>query len=148
VEHWDVLQEIPTPESQAHGNGFFQPVLYKRIGGYDAICGFVDLAFPRVAAHPQLEKYFIGHSMESKYRQRQLIVDKLSSTLQGPTVYLGRKLETVHKGLNITAAEWNTFMEILTKAMEERGITGEVKSDFVAIFDNVFRAVTVESEIK
>lgn len=146
VEHWDVLQDIP--EKSAHDNGFFEASLYKRIGGYDAICAFVDLAFPRVAAHPSLGKYFVGHAMESKYRQRQLIIDKLSSTLQGPTIYLGRSLESVHKGLNITAEEWDTFMEILTTAMDERNIKGKEKQDFIAIFNNVFRALTVESELK
>jgi predicted SnoaL-like aldol condensation-catalyzing enzyme/truncated hemoglobin YjbI len=145
VEHWDVLQEIP--EKMPHENGFFKPSLYKRIGGYDAITSFVDLAFPRVAVHPQLQKYFIGHANDSKYRQRQLIIDKLASTLQGPTIYLGRPLDSVHKGLNITAEEWDVFMEILTQAMDERGITGDVKQDFVEIFQNVFRSVTVEAEI-
>jgi predicted SnoaL-like aldol condensation-catalyzing enzyme/truncated hemoglobin YjbI len=145
IEHWDVLQEIP--EKMAHENGFFKPSLYKRIGGYDAIAGFVDLAFPRVAVHPQLQKYFIGHANDSKYRQRQLIVDKLASTLQGPTIYLGRPLDSVHKGLNITAEEWDVFIQILTEAMDERGITGDVKQDFVEIFQNVFRSVTVEAEM-
>ena len=145
VEHWDVLQEIP--EKMAHDNGFFKTSLYKRIGGYDAIAGFVDLAFPRVATDPQLAKYFIGHAEDSKYRQRQLIIDKLSNTLQGPTIYLGKPLESVHKGLNITAGEWDTFMQILSQAMDERGIVGEVKTDFVDIFQNVFRQVTVEAEI-
>jgi len=145
VEHWDVLQEIP--EKMAHENGFFNASLYKRIGGYDAIAAFVDLAFPRVAVHPQLEKYFIGHAMESKYRQRQLIIDKLSSALQGPTLYIGRPLESVHKGLNITASEWDTFMQILTQAMDEIGIKRDEKQDFVSIFQTVFRAVTVEEEM-
>jgi len=145
VEHWDVLQTIP--EKMAHDNGFFQQSLYKRIGGYDAIADFVDSAFPRVAAHPQLEKYFNGHSDDSKYRQRQLIIDKLSNTLQGPTIYLGRPLESVHKGLNITAAEWDIFIQILVKTMDERAIRGDVKKDFVDTFQNVFREVTVEAEM-
>jgi predicted SnoaL-like aldol condensation-catalyzing enzyme/truncated hemoglobin YjbI len=146
VEHWHVLQS--TPEKSAHENGFFEATLYKRIGGYDAICGFVDLAFPRVAAHPRLEKYFVGHAMESKFRQRQLIIDKLSSTLQGPTIYLGRSLNAVHKGLNITAEEWEIFMEILMTAMDERNIKEKEKHDFVSVFNNTFRALTVESELK
>lgn len=148
AEHWDVLQEIPPPSSQAHENGFFQTTLYKRIGGYDAIAGFVDTAFPKVAAHPKLERYFIGHATESKYRQRQLIVDKISSTLQGPTFYIGRALNEVHKGLNITAEDWDVFMGILVEAMNERGISGETKSDFIRVFQHGFRMVTVESEMK
>lgn len=121
--------------------------LYKRLGGYDSIAGFVDLAFPRVAAHPQLQKFFIGHAMDSKVRQRQLIVDRLASALQGPTIYLGRPLESVHKGLNISVDDWNTFMEILSQAMDEKGIAGEEKLDFINIFQTVFRQATVEAEI-
>jgi predicted SnoaL-like aldol condensation-catalyzing enzyme/truncated hemoglobin YjbI len=145
VEHWDVLQEVP--DKMAHDNGFFKASLYKRIGGYDAIAGFVDLAFQHVAVHPQLEKYFVGHADNSKYRQRQLIIDKLSNTLQGPTIYLGRPLESVHKGLNITGDEWDIFMQILSQAMDERGIAGDVKHDFVEVFENVFRVVTVGAEL-
>ena len=118
VEHWDVLQEVP--EKMAHENGMFKLSLYRRIGGYDAIAGFVDLAFPRVAAHPHLAHFFVGHSDESKYRQRQLIVDKLCNTLQGPVVYIGRPLETVHRGLNITPEQWSTFMTSITSPMDER----------------------------
>ncbi|NJO24507.1 MAG: group 1 truncated hemoglobin [Bacteroidia bacterium] len=125
-----------------------EKTLYERLGGYDAIAGFVDLAFPRVAAHPQLEKFFIGHSMNSKLRQRQLIVDMLSSTLQGPTIYIGRPLASVHKGLDISQNDWDVFMEVITQAMEERGITGNEKRDFTNVFGDVFRSLTVESEIK
>ena len=117
------------------------------MGGYDAIAGFVDLAFPRVAYNPELAKFFAGHADDSKVRQRQLIIDKLASTLQGPTIYLGRPLESVHKGVGITRDEWEIFMQILTQAMDESGINGEEKEDLVYIFQNVFRSVTVEEEI-
>ena len=146
VEHWDVLQEVP--ENMAHANGMFKLPLYKRLGGYDAIAGLVDLAFPRVAAHPALEHFFIGHSHESKYRQRQLIVDRICSTLQGPVVYIGRPLATVHRGLNITQKQWVTFMQIIENAMDERGIMAEEKRDFIFIFENSFRPVTVEEELQ
>jgi predicted SnoaL-like aldol condensation-catalyzing enzyme/truncated hemoglobin YjbI len=146
VEHWDVLQEVP--EKMAHDNGMFKLPLYRRLGGYDAIAGFVDFAFPRVAAHPALTHFFIGHSIESKNRQRQLIVDKICSALQGPVVYIGRPLATVHRGLNITQEQWNTFMEIIEHAMDERGIIAEEKRDFIFIFENSFRVVTVEEELQ
>lgn len=146
VEHWDVLQEIP--EKMAHQNGMFSTSLYKRLGGYDQIAAFVDLAFPRVAAHPDLAQFFVGHANESKYRQRQLIVDKLCSTLKGPVIYIGRPLESVHRGLNITARQWDTFMDIIETAMDERGIKGDEKQDFVNVFEHVFKAVTVEEEMK
>jgi predicted SnoaL-like aldol condensation-catalyzing enzyme/truncated hemoglobin YjbI len=146
VEHWDVHQEVP--EKMAHDNGMFKLPLYRRLGGYDTIAGFVDLAFPRVATHPELAHFFMGHSHETKNRQRQLIVDKLSSLLQGPVIYIGRPLETVHRGLNITQMQWTTFMQIIENAMAECGIMAEEKRDFIFIFENILRAVTVEEELQ
>jgi predicted SnoaL-like aldol condensation-catalyzing enzyme/truncated hemoglobin YjbI len=145
AEHWDVLQEVP--DTMAHTNGMFNRSLYSRLGGYDAIAGFVDLAFPRVAAHPKLEKYFIGHAMESKYRQRQLIVDKLCNVLAGPVIYIGRPLESVHRGLNITKEEWNIFMEIIGQAMEEQRLPAREQKEFAGIFEQIFRPQTVEAEM-
>lgn len=144
VEHWDVLQEVP--EKMAHDNGMFKQSLYKRLGGYDGIAAYVDHAFPQVAGHPDLQHLFIGHSMATKMRQRQLIIDKLSSTLQGPTIYLGKPLNEIHQGLEITQAQWESFMGVMRKAMDERGINGETKKDFIHLFEN-FRGVTVEAEL-
>lgn len=146
VEHWDLLQEVPG--KMAHDNGMFKLPLYRRLGGYDAIAGFVDTAFPRVATHPALAHFFVGHSHESKGRQRQLIVDKICSALQGPVIYIGRPLATVHRGLNITRQQWNTFIQIIGNAMDEYGIKAEEKRDFIFIFENNFRAVTVEEELQ
>ena len=94
------------------------PSLYHRLGGYDAIAGFVDTAFPRVAAHPQLNHLFRGHAQISQLRQRQLIVDTLCHDSGGPCLYTGRDLRLVHVGLNISAAEWKTFLGVLSKAMD------------------------------
>jgi predicted SnoaL-like aldol condensation-catalyzing enzyme/truncated hemoglobin YjbI len=146
VEHWDVRQEVP--EKIAHDNGMFKLSLYRRLGGYDTIAGFVDLAFPRVASHPELAHFFIGHSHETKNRQRQLVVDKLCNLLQGPVIYIGRPLAAVHRGLNITQKQWNTFMEVIENATDERGIKEEEKRDFIFIFENILRAVTVEEELQ
>ena len=146
VEHWDVHQEVP--EKMAHNNGMFKLPLYRRLGGYDAIAGFVDLAFPGVASHAELAHFFMGHSHETKNRQRQLIVDKLCSLLQGPVVYIGRPLETVHRGLNITEKQWATFMQIIENTMAKCGIMAEEKRDFIFIFENILRAATVEEELQ
>ena len=64
--------------------------LYQRLGGYDAIAGFVDTAFPRVASNPQLTHLFRGHSVDSQRRQRQLIVDAICEASGGPCLYTGR----------------------------------------------------------
>ena len=118
--------------------------LYKRLGGYDAIAGFVDTAFPRVASNPQLTHLFRGHSIESQRRQRQLIVDALCEATGGPCLYTGRDMKPVHVGLGITGEQWNTFMSIISSAAAERQFGEAERKEFLALFAQRFRPDVVE----
>ncbi|HYW54263.1 MAG TPA: group 1 truncated hemoglobin [Dongiaceae bacterium] len=82
------------------------PSLYHRLGGYDAIAAVTDDFIGRLASDPKLQRFFVGASDNSKARIRQLVVDQLCAATGGPCVYLGRDMKTVHKGLNITEADW------------------------------------------
>ena len=121
-----------------------QSTLYERLGGYDAIAGFVDLAFPRVSTHPELAHFFRGHSTDSQLRQRQLIVDALCHATGGPCIYIGRPMKPVHDGLGISAEHWQVFLGIITTAIEERQFPEAEKKAFLAIFER-FRPEVVES---
>lgn len=118
--------------------------LYKRLGGYDAIAGFVDTAFPRVATHPQLTHLFRGHSGISQMRQRQLIVDALCAASGGPCFYTGREMKPVHVGLGITSAQWAIFTEILSSVANERGFAKSDKSEFLELLATRFKPDVVE----
>jgi hemoglobin len=118
--------------------------LYKRLGGYDAIAGFVDTAFPRVASHPQLAHLFRGHSVESQRRQRQLIVDALCQATGGPCIYIGRDMKPVHVGLGVSGEQWNTFMTIIGTAAAERHFGEAERKEFLALFAQQFRPDVVE----
>ena len=118
--------------------------LYHRLGGYDAIAKFVDTAFPRVATNPKLQRLFKGHSTDSKYRQRQLIVDILCRETGGPCVYIGRPMKEVHVGLEITEDDWNTFLKIITGTLEELKWRDSEKREFLEIFERRFKPNVVE----
>jgi hemoglobin len=118
--------------------------LYQRLGGYDAIAGFVDTAFPRVASNPQLTHLFRGHSIESQRRQRQLIVDALCEATGGPCIYTGRDMKPVHVGLGISGEQWNTFMSIISSAAAERQFGEAERKEFLALFAQRFRPDVVE----
>lgn len=118
--------------------------LYHRLGGYDAIATFVDTAFPRVASNPRLERLFKGHSTDSKYRQRQLIVDILCRETGGPCVYTGRPMKPVHAGLEISEDDWNTFLKIITGALDELKWPETEKKEFLEIFQRRFKPDVVE----
>lgn len=111
------------------------PTLYERLGGFDFIAGFVDVAFPRVASHPELSHLFGGHSMDSQLRQRQLVVELLCQHTGGPCIYIGRPLRTAHEGLGITSEDWETFMTIIHAASDELGVPAEVRADWIALWE-------------
>lgn len=107
----------PTPTASADA-----PSLYDRLGGYDAIVGFVGLVFPRVATHPRLAHLFRGHGLDSQERQFQLVVEMVCRQTGGPCAYLGRDMERVHEGLGITDELWTVFMGIIDDGIREVGI--------------------------
>lgn len=118
--------------------------LYQRVGGYDAIATFVDTAFPRVATDPKLARLFKGHSTDSKYRQRQLIIDILCRETGGPCVYTGRPMGPVHRGLEITEDDWTAFLKIITGTLDELKWADTEKKELLEIFQRRFKPDVVE----
>src|SRR5687768_13179032 len=121
-----------------------QPSLYARIGGYDFVAKFVDTAFPRVAAHPQLRRLFQGHARVSQVRQRQLIVDALCEAAGGPCAYTGRPMRPVHEGLGITTADWTVFTGILDGALDELKVGPAEKRELLTLLETRFRPDVVD----
>lgn len=84
--------------------------LYDRLGGYNAIAAVIDDALPRIVNDPQLSKYFVGLSTDSKQRVRQFLVDQFCKAAQGPCLYRGRSMKTSHGGLGISQGEFQAFV--------------------------------------
>lgn len=91
--------------------GADEPVLYERLGGYDAIAAVVDELIAGV------EDKFAGFSEHSRMRTRQLIVDFMCSATGGPCFYNGRDIRTAHAGLGITPAQWEDFVRLFSETM-------------------------------
>jgi hemoglobin len=104
----------------------------------------VDTAFPRVAGDPQLRCSFQGHSQDSQFRQRQLIVDALCQGTGGPSVYTGRAMKPVHTGLGITAADWTIFVGILSGALDELKVQPSERKELFDLLERRFRPDVVE----
>src|SRR5690242_21731365 len=68
--------------------------LYERIGGYNALAAVVDDFIVRLVTDKQFEKFFAGHSIDSKKRIRQHILDQFCAATGGPCVYTGRDMKT------------------------------------------------------
>ena len=103
--------------------------LYKRLGGYDAIAAVSDDFIGRLAADPQLKRFFVGLSTDSQKRLRGHVVDFLCVATGGPCMYLGRDMKTSHTGLHITEEDWQATVKDLNATFDKFKVPDRERND-------------------
>ena len=106
--------------------------LYERVGGYNALAAVVDDFIGRLVGDKQFEKFFIGHSVDSKKRIRQHILDQFCAATGGPCVYTGRDMKTTHGGLGITEADWDAAAKHLAASIDKFKVPAKEKGELLA----------------
>jgi hemoglobin len=106
-----------------------QKSLYQRLGGYDAIAAVTQDFLGRLGSDPQLKRFFVGLSTDSKRRVRNHTVDFLCMATGGPCEYTGRDMETVHTGLNITDADWDISIKHLIATLDKFKVPAQEKQE-------------------
>ena len=106
--------------------------LYERVGGYNALALVVDDFIGRLVADKQFEKFFIGHSVDSRKKIRQHILDQFCAATGGPCIYTGRDMKTTHAGLGITEAEWDAAAKHLTASLDKFKVPEKEKGEILA----------------
>ena len=109
------------------------PSLYKRLGGYDALAAVTDDFLGRLAADPQFQKFFVGHSTDSIKKIRQLIVDQLCAVTGGPCAYTGRDMKSAHAGLGITEKDWDAQAKLLVATLDKFNVPAKEKDEVLAL---------------
>jgi len=106
--------------------------LYERVGGYNALAAVVDDFVGRLVADKQFERFFAGHSTDSKKRIRQHILDQFCAATGGPCIYTGRDMKTSHAGLGITNADWDAAAKHLTESLDKFKVRDKEKGEILA----------------
>ena len=106
--------------------------LYERIGGYNALAAVVDDFVGRLVSDKQFERFFAGHSTDSKKRIRQHILDQFCAATGGPCIYTGRDMKTSHSGLGITEAEWDAAAKHLVASLDKFKVPEREKGEVLA----------------
>lgn len=106
--------------------------LYQCLGGYDALAAVVDDFVGRLVSDKQFDKFFVGHSDDSKKRIRQHILDQFCAATGGPCLYIGRDMKTSHAGLGITNAEWDATAKHLVAALDKFKVPEREKGEVLA----------------
>ena len=106
--------------------------LYERVGGYNALAAVVDDFIGRLVTDKQFEKFFVGHSIDSKKRIRQHILDQFCAATGGPCIYTGREMKTSHAGLGITNADWDAAAKHLVASLDKYKVPEKEKGEVLA----------------
>jgi hemoglobin len=84
--------------------------LYERLGGYDGITVFVEDLLPRLQSDSQLGRFWQNRGEDGIKREKQLLIDYISSNAGGSIYYTGRDMKLTHVGMKISESDWSIFM--------------------------------------
>lgn len=107
--------------------------LYKRLGGYDAIAAVTDDFLHRLEGDEKLGRFFLGLSDDSVARIRQHLIDLVCFSTGGPCAYTGRDMKTTHKGIDITADDWQRMLARFGETMAEFKVPEKEQHELGAI---------------
>jgi hemoglobin len=117
--------------------------LYERLGGYDAVSAVANDLLPRLRGDSQLGRFWAHRGEDGIAREKQLLIDFLSSNAGGPLYYTGRDMEISHRGMAIDESDWATFMGHLGATLDAFALPQRERDDVVAFIEST-RADIVE----
>ena len=117
--------------------------LYERLGGYDAVSAVANDLLPRLQTDSQLGRFWSHRGSDGVAREKQLLVDFLSSSAGGPIYYTGRDMKTSHEGMRISESDWSAFMGHLNATLDAFQVP-QLERDQVLAFIESTKADIVE----
>ena len=106
--------------------------LYDRLGGYDGITAFASDLLPRLQSDSQLGRFWQNRGDDGKEREKQLLIDYLSSNAGGPVYYTGRDMKLSHKGMGISESDWSIFLGHAGDTLVSLSVPAQECDDVVA----------------
>ncbi len=123
--------------------------LCKRLGGSDAVSAVVKsfLAKMRKDDADKLGRFWLHRGHDGVAREEQLIVDFVQSATDCGRLYVGRSMSAAHKGMALSAADWNRTVGFLRKTLAEFSVPAELQDEVLALIATT-RGAIVECEAK
>ena len=120
--------------------------LFERLGGFDAIAAVTDDFLARMINDPHLGRFFEGDSADSLKKARELTVEFICNATGGPCFYIGRTMETTHRGMGITENDWEIAMAHLADTLDKFNVPAKEQQEVKDFFSSL-RPKIVDSEI-
>ena len=114
------------------------PSLYERMGGLGTITDAVDKFVDRMATDERIKQRFADSNLS---RLKIRIIQQLCEASGGPCKYQGQPMTVAHKGMKITAAEFDASMEDLSMALDESGVGAPEKTEVLNLVGTMRRQI-------
>jgi hemoglobin len=111
--------------------------LYARLGGYDAIAAVAGDLLPRLMSDPLLARFWSNRASDSIRREKQLLIDYLCSSAGGPLYYTGRDMAMSHKGMGITARDWDVFIGHVHETLNKFGVPTRERGEVLGFIEDL-----------
>lgn len=115
--------------------------LYARLGGYDAIAAVAENLLPRLMGDAQLGRFWMNRGADGLAREKQLLIDFLSSSAGGPMYYTGRNMVASHKGMGISSDDWRIFMTHVKEALASFDLAEQEAADVIAFIESTMSEI-------
>jgi hemoglobin len=125
-----------------------EATLWQRLGGEPAVKKVVDDWFELTANDPKVDLARGGKfqpTPEQVDNLKKLLVAQISMASGGPLKYTGRSMKETHKGMEITAAEFDAAAANLKKVLEDHKVPAVEIQDLLKIVESTRKDI-VEKE--
>jgi hemoglobin len=102
-----------------------EPTLFTRLGGNPVIAAVVTETIDRSVADARTRRSFEGVKLA---RVKEKFIEQVCALAGGPCRYSGDPMDVTHKGLKITAAEFDLLVQFLREALD-RARVGEAEKN-------------------
>jgi hemoglobin len=93
--------------------------LYDRLGKGDAITAVIDDFVARCAGDARINGKFARTDVP---RLKAMLVEQVSSASGGKVTYTGRSMSETHRGMQVTAGEFDALVEDLIATLNKFGV--------------------------
>ncbi|MFQ5732636.1 MAG: group 1 truncated hemoglobin [Planctomycetaceae bacterium] len=110
--------------------------LYARLGGYDAVAAVAGDLLPRLTGDAQLGRFWAHRGDDGVQREKQLLIDFVCHSAGGPLYYTGRNMAVTHRGMGISAADWQAFLGHLNATLDHFDVPPREQGEVVAFVES------------
>ena len=121
--------------------------LCRRLGGSDAVSMVVKsfLTKMRKDDADKLGRFWLHRGSDGVAREEQLIVDFVQSATGCDRLYVGRSMADTHRGMGLSAKDWDRTVDFLLATMNEFKVAPELQKEVVTLVGST-RSSIIECE--